>query len=70
MNRTFCEVWVDYKKGNHITDEELVELLNLIKDSVNNLQLFHDNRYQLVLTDLQNEQRKLERYKAARAERD
>lgn len=70
MNRHYSEVWKEYKVGNHITDDELIELLFLIRDTVSNLEKFHDLRYSLVLTDLRGEQRRLEQYKAARAERD
>lgn len=70
MNRTYTEVWREYQVGNHITDDELIELLFLVRDTVSKLEKFHDLRYSLVLDDLRNEQRQLERYKAARAEKD
>jgi hypothetical protein len=70
MNRHYSEVWKEYKIGNHITDDELLELLFLIRDTVSNLEKFFDQRYRLTLDDLRGEQRRLEQYKAARAERD
>jgi len=63
-------VWNEYLIGNHITDEELVDILKHVKKVAENLLVLKDRRYQLVLTDLQEEQRKLEQYKAAREERD
>jgi hypothetical protein len=70
MNRPYSEVWKEYKVGNHITDDELIDLLLLIGDTARNLERFFDQRYRLVLDDLRGEQRRLEQYKAARAERD
>jgi hypothetical protein len=68
--RDISIVWNEYLVGNYITDEELVDILEYVKKVAENLLVLKDRRYQLVLTDLQKEQRKLEQYKAAREERD
>jgi hypothetical protein len=68
--RDISIVWNEYLVGNYINDEELVDILKHIKKVAENLLVLKDRRYQLVLTDLQKEQRKLEQYKAAREERD
>ncbi len=67
--RPIGTIWDDYLFANPLTDEEMKALLKHVRYAVDALRLLSDKRYRLVLSDLQQEQMKLEGYVDARRDR-